>query len=76
MTRVAVVTGGASGIGEATGRLLAQRGVAVAVFDVTGDDAANCVCPGATLSGMTRPDGEDPCGNLLRSGQMSSLPCP
>jgi len=38
MTRVAVVTGGASGIGEATARLLAQRGVAVAVFDVAGDD--------------------------------------
>ena len=28
MTRVAVVRGGASGIGEATARLLAKRGVA------------------------------------------------
>src|SRR6476659_2949496 len=37
MARVAVVTGGASGIGRATARLLAGQGAAVAVFDVAGD---------------------------------------
>lgn len=37
MSRIAVVTGGASGIGRATAELLAAQGVAVAVFDVAGD---------------------------------------
>ena len=36
--RTAIVTGGASGIGRATARLLAGRGVQVAVFDVTGPE--------------------------------------
>jgi 2-hydroxycyclohexanecarboxyl-CoA dehydrogenase len=39
MTRVAVVTGGASGIGEATCRLLAEAGRRVAVVDLDGDGA-------------------------------------
>ena len=34
----AIVTGGASGIGRASARLLAGRGVQVAVFDVTGPE--------------------------------------
>jgi 3-oxoacyl-[acyl-carrier protein] reductase len=34
MSRVAIVTGGASGIGEATVRLLAGQGIAVAAFDI------------------------------------------
>ncbi|HEX4017808.1 MAG TPA: SDR family NAD(P)-dependent oxidoreductase [Frankiaceae bacterium] len=34
MGRVAIVTGGASGIGEATAALLSAQGVAVAVFDI------------------------------------------
>jgi 3-oxoacyl-[acyl-carrier protein] reductase len=38
MSRVAVVTGGASGIGRATAELLAGRGVAVAVLDRSGPD--------------------------------------
>jgi 3-oxoacyl-[acyl-carrier protein] reductase len=38
VTRVAVVTGGASGIGRATAELLKARGVSVAVFDTQGDD--------------------------------------
>jgi len=37
MSRVAVVTGGASGIGRATARLLAAGGVQVAVFDIHGE---------------------------------------
>lgn len=40
--KVAVVTGGASGIGEATARLLAARGASVMVADVT-DDAGERV---------------------------------
>ena len=36
--RVAIVTGGASGIGLATASLLRDQGVAVAVFDRAGDD--------------------------------------
>ena len=36
MTRVAIVTGGASGMGRATVELLERRGVAVGVFDVNG----------------------------------------
>lgn len=54
MARVAVVTGGASGIGEATARLLAQRGVAVAVFDVAGDDAVDVTDPEAVRQGVDR----------------------
>jgi len=41
MARVAVVTGGASGIGDATARLLTAGGVAVAVFDVASDPAVD-----------------------------------
>ena len=37
--RVAIVTGGASGIGRATARVLAQRGAHVVVADLNGDGA-------------------------------------
>ena len=36
-TVTAVVTGGASGLGAATARLLASRGVRVALFDLDAD---------------------------------------
>lgn len=39
-TIAAVVTGGASGLGEATARLLAGKGARVAVFDMNGERAA------------------------------------
>jgi len=42
-SRVAVVTGGASGIGQATARQLAARGDRVAVLDVDGDRADKVV---------------------------------
>ncbi len=35
--RVAIVTGGASGIGRATVELLSAQGVDVAIFDVSGE---------------------------------------
>jgi 3-oxoacyl-[acyl-carrier protein] reductase len=38
MTRVAIVTGGASGIGAATAGLLAAQGVTVAAFDIAGGE--------------------------------------
>ena len=62
MSRVAIVTGGASGMGRATVELLERRGVVVAVFDVQSDVAvdpgrtgstANTVCFGAPLTGET-----------------------
>jgi 3-oxoacyl-[acyl-carrier protein] reductase len=54
MTRVAVVTGGASGIGKATARLLAERGVGVAVFDVAGDDPVDVTDPASVRDGVGR----------------------
>jgi 2-hydroxycyclohexanecarboxyl-CoA dehydrogenase len=50
MSRVAVVTGGASGMGEAISRRLARSGHAVALFDVDEPKAA-CVAAAMTSDG-------------------------
>lgn len=52
MSRVAVVTGGASGMGEATCHELGRRGHKVAVFDVNGD-AAQRVTDDLRAKGVT-----------------------
>jgi 2-hydroxycyclohexanecarboxyl-CoA dehydrogenase len=52
MTRVAVVTGGASGMGEATCHELGRRGCKVAVLDVNGS-AAQRVCEDLRSQGVT-----------------------
>ena len=50
MSRVAVVTGGASGIGQAISQRLAKRGNKVAIFDQQGDSAE---CAGCRLCRTT-----------------------
>ena len=52
MARVAVVTGGASGMGEATCHELGRRGCKVAVLDVNGP-AAQRVCEDLRAQGIT-----------------------
>ena len=52
MSRVAVVTGGASGMGEATCHELARRGHKVAVLDIDGQ-AAQRVCDDLRAEGAT-----------------------
>lgn len=52
MTRVAVVTGGASGMGEATCHELGRRGLKVAVLDVN-EHAAQRVTDGLRAEGAT-----------------------
>ena len=55
MTRVAVVTGGASGIGRATVQLLVAQGVAVGVLDRNGTepvDVADRIAVEAGVAGV------------------------
>ena len=55
----AVVTGGASGIGRATARRMAEEGAAVAVIDINGDAAhevAEEIDGTAFVADVTDPD--------------------
>src|SRR5688500_18126781 len=49
--RVAIVTGGASGMGLATAQLLGEQGVVVEVFDVQGDGTRVDVSDEAAVNG-------------------------
>lgn len=50
--RVAVVTGGASGIGAATVRLLQEEGARVSVWDLTSSEHADC----SLIADLTQPE--------------------
>jgi NAD(P)-dependent dehydrogenase (short-subunit alcohol dehydrogenase family) len=57
--RYAVVTGGASGIGRATARRMAEEGAAVAVIDINGDaahDVAREIGGSAHVADVTDPE--------------------
>ncbi len=56
----AVVTGGASGIGRATARRMAEEGATVAVLDINGDAAGECardIGGTAHVADVSDPDG-------------------
>jgi 3-oxoacyl-[acyl-carrier protein] reductase len=60
MSRVAIVTGGASGIGRATAELLAAEGVQVAVFDRNGEppiDVSDAAAVAAAVADVRRTVG-------------------
>jgi 3-oxoacyl-[acyl-carrier protein] reductase len=57
VSRVAVVTGGASGIGRATAELLRAEGVDVAVFDVAGDPPVDVSDAASVAAGVERVHG-------------------
>ena len=65
----AVVTGGASGLGEATVRALAAHGVKVAIFDMNADKgeavAARSTSP---TTPRWRPASKRPAPPMVRSG--------
>jgi NAD(P)-dependent dehydrogenase (short-subunit alcohol dehydrogenase family) len=60
--KVAIVTGGGSGIGEALCLELARRGARVVVADINGDDAGRVAAPR-----IARPSG--PVGRCLSAGR-------
>ena len=57
MSRVAVVTGGASGMGRATVELLRAEGVDVAVFDVAGEATVDVSDAASVAEGVERVHG-------------------
>ncbi len=74
--RVAIVTGGAGGLGSATVRRLAELGMAVVVFDLDGDRAADLAkeLGGASVgvSGDTTED-EDVAGAIEAGRELGQL---
>src|SRR5688572_21820252 len=87
--RVAVVTGGGSGIGEATAKLLAHAGAAVAVADLSEENAKRVVTEIEAVGGRALAVACDVCdevsvadalprsaANSARCGSWSTTPPP